>query len=157
MRGEIVCWNLSIWYDKHVYDVKRKKIEICWNYMLIVLGHHGICFLVNVRGMNIEDLVTGPIITCHTDRWEDGAWPHFLIQRKHFFQVNPATNVVLQLLPEWGEGGFMGNIYRWQKHLKKYENIRLIFNFCKPSFHLYINGILPVYQKGNGDGDPAIS
>ena len=51
----------------------------------------------------------------------------------------------------------MGNIYRWQKNLKKYENIRLIFNFCKPSFQLYINGILSVYQKGNGDGDPAIS
>ena len=48
---------------------------------------------------------------------------------------------------EWGKGGFMGTIYRWQKNLKKYENIRLIFNFCKPSFHLYVNGILPVYQR----------
>ena len=33
MRGEIVCWNWSIWYDKRVYDVKRTKlkfVEIIW-------------------------------------------------------------------------------------------------------------------------------
>ena len=33
-----------------------------------VCVEYGSNFLVNGRGMNIEELVTGPIITCHTDR-----------------------------------------------------------------------------------------